>query len=402
MNEKISNHSEEHAHRAAYLIAGFIRKTLTEEEGDELDAWIVESDENLELFEKLTDEENIQIAMQDYLQLEGEKAEILVKVKKTIGLKSKNNSVRSVWLYLAAAFIILVAGSLFLFTKNNTKSGLEKTAAQLPGKQDIKAGSDKATLKLSDGRIIILDSSSKGLLTEDHWVKLTKQKNSELSYEEGEVSELAFNTLSIPRGSQYKLVLSDGSKVWMNAESSLYYPVAFTGSERRVELRGEAYFEVQRNASKPFVVSVRTTEGPVGEVKVLGTRFNINAYSDDNTVATTLMEGSVQLESRGQIKTLKPSEQAISSRNIKIIKVDTSEVMAWKDGKFLFRDATIHSIGEQIKRWYDVAVIYQGNVPDHFNAEIERGISLERLLHILEGTGSVHFSLVGKKLIIKP
>jgi transmembrane sensor len=402
MNEYISHHSEEQAHRTAYLIAGFIRKTLTEKEGNELDAWIVESDENLELFEKLTDEENIQIAMQDYLQLEREKAEVLVKVKKTIGLKSKNSLVRSVWPYLAAACIILVAGSLFLFRKNNTKSGFEKAVAQLPEKQNIKAGYDKAILTLSDGRSIILDSSSEGLLTEDHSAKLTKQKSGELSYEGSKVNELAFNTLSTPRGSQYKLVLSDGSKVWMNAESSLYYPVSFTGSERRVELKGEAYFEVQKNASKPFLVSILTAEGPISEVKVLGTRFNINAYSDDHTVATTLIEGSIQLESKGQTKILKPSEQAISSENIKIIKVDTGEVMAWKDGKFLFRDATMRSIGEQIKRWYDVAVTYQGNVSDHFNAEIDRNISLQKLLHILEGTGRVHFSLVGQKLTIKP
>jgi hypothetical protein len=294
-----------------------------------------------------------------------------------------------------------VAGSLFLFTKNKTKSGLEKAVVQLPVEQDIKADEDKATLKLSDGRIIILDSSSKGLLTEDHGIKLTKQKNSELSYEGSEVIELTFNTLSIPRGSQYKVILSDGSKVWMNAESSLYYPVSFIGSERKVELAGEAYFEVQKNPSKPFLVSIRAEGGLIGEVRVLGTRFNINAYNDDHSVTTTLMEGSVQLESKGQIKTLKPGEQAIISKNIKIIKGDTSEVMAWKERKFLFRDATIHSIGEQIKRWYNVEVVYQENVSDHFNAEMERNISLPRLLHLLEGTGQVHFSLVDKKLIIK-
>lgn len=198
------------------------------------------------------------------------------------------------------------------------------------------------------------------------------------------------------------MILSDGSKVWLNAESSLYYPVYFTGSQRKVELRGEGYFEIEKNGSKPFVVSIRTEDGLINEVKVLGTKFNVNAYEDERNITTTLVEGSVEVIHRGRTKALKAGEQAVISQNIKIRKVDTAEFLAWKEGKFLFRNASIRSIGEQIKRWYNVELVYEGNLTDHFNGEFERTIPLERLLFLLEGTERVHFSLDGNRLTVKP
>jgi transmembrane sensor len=190
--------------------------------------------------------------------------------------------------------------------------------------------------------------------------------------------------------------------IWLNAESSLRYPTSFNGESRNVELDGEAYFEVTPDAKAPFIVTYKTPNNNNGTVKVLGTHFNVNTYGDEGTVVTTLLEGSVQVTGNGQSKLLKPGQQALCSSDIKVVTTNTSEAVAWKDGKFLFRDATIHTIGEQIKRWYDIDVAYEGNITQHFNAEMSRDLPLSKLLDGLEGTMEVNFELKEKKLIIKP
>lgn len=390
------------AERIAYLIAGHLQDSLTPAEQDELDDWIVESDENLELFEQLTDEDNIETGIQQYLQTEREKAQALSGVKSTIERNAQNNISRKIWPYLIAASLIFIAVSLYLFTTNNKQKDIEKPIVQQSVKDDVKAGSDKAVLTLSDGRTIILDSLGTGLLTEDNGVMVTKQDRRELTYKSSAANPTGYNTLSIPRGGHYRLTLPDGSKVWLNAESSLRYPIAFQGAERSVELKGEGYFEVAKDAAKPFVVTIVTPSGEGGMVRVLGTHFNIDAYKDEGNICTTLLEGSIQITKGKLSKVIKPGEQAIINGGIKVTEADINEATAWKEGKFIFRDASIRSIGAQIKRWYDVEVVYQGNIQQHFNTEANRSVSLSKLLDALEGTGQVHFVLEGKKLIIKP
>jgi ferric-dicitrate binding protein FerR (iron transport regulator) len=395
------NHDEnlQKAERIAYLIAGHLKDTLSELERDELDEWITESDENLELFENLTDEDNIEAGIQKHRRMEKEKAEALAGVKEKIGIRQKTN-LRKLWPYLAAASVVLIAGSLYIL--NHTKDiPAEKPIAQRTTKSDIQAGSDKAVLTLSDGRTIILNSTVSGLLANEGSISIKKNEHGEIAYE-GTEQQMKYNTVSTPRGGEYKLVLGDGTEVWLNAESSIKFPAGFAANDREVELRGEAYFEVAKNATKPFKVSIITPNGSGGTVTVLGTKFNINAYTDEATVKTMLVEGSVRVEKNNVSKIISPGEQALSSNVITVIKADVREAIAWKEGKFLFRDATIRSIGEQLKRWYDIEVEYQGTISQHFNTEVSRNIPLSKLLSALEATVQVHFNLTGKKLVIKP
>jgi ferric-dicitrate binding protein FerR (iron transport regulator) len=402
MEPTSNNHDEDlqKAERIAYLIAGHIRETLTPKEADELDDWVSESDENLELFEKLTDEENIELGIQKYLQIEKEKAGALSGVKQAVGLKRKT-TIRKILPYLVAASVIIIAVSIYMIKTGTSGLIIEKPIVE-NGAGDIAPGSTKAVLTLSDGRTIILDSTGNGIIAEDGGVKVTKQNGGELSYHSSDANVLTFHTLSTPRGGRYNLTLPDGSKVWLNAESSLRYPITFTGTDRLVELRGEAYFEVAKKEASSFSVKIISANGAGETVRVLGTHFNINSYADEGTVITTLLEGSIEIEKNGKTKLLSPGEQALTSTDIKVIKTDVNEAVAWKEGKFLFRDATVRSIGEQIKRWYDVDVTYEGNITQKFNTEMSRNLPLLKLLDALEGTMQVHFTLDGKKLIIKP
>ncbi len=401
MNERPFNHDEnlQKADRIAYLIAGHLNSTLTQPEQDELDDWITESDANLELFEKLTDEDHIEAEMQKRLQLEGGKEKVLTGVKRQLGLK-KRSLVYKIVPYLAAASVILIT-TLFLFRNSIVNQDKEKTVVQAATNTGIAPGSDKAVLTLSDGRTIILDSTGAGVLANDGDISITKTKQGAVVYE-GTASATQYNILSTPRGGQFNLTLEDGTVVWLNAESSIKFPAGFAAAERNVDLRGEAYFAVAKNPAKPFRVNIITADGDAGTVEVLGTQFSVNGYRDEGVAKATLLEGSVRITMGEVSKVIKPGEQALINNGIKVVAADVGEETAWKNGKFLFRDATIRSIGEQIKRWYDVEVAYQGVLTQHFNMEVDRSVPLSRLLQLLQKTGQVHFELRGKKLTIKP
>ena len=217
----------------------------------------------------------------------------------------------------------------------------------------------------------------------------------------GKNIELKMNEISTPRGGQYNVILTDGTKVWLNAESSLKFPASFTDNIREVEVSGEAYFEVAKDVAKPFIVSINARTGKNQKVTVLGTHFNINAYEDESSTYVTLLEGSVKLDNGSTSKILTPGEQAVSTTGIEIRRGDVNEAVAWKEGKFLFHDATIQSIGEQIKRWYDIDVQYEQKGQKLFNTEVSRNVPLSKLLNGLEGTGQIEFKFENKKLIIK-
>lgn len=403
MKESSGNHDENlrKAERISYLIAGHLNNRLTPEEQDELDDWITESDENLELFEKLTDEDNIEMAMQQYQQLEKEKAGAFKGIKTAIDVKKRHGGLKKLWPYLVAASVLFIIASIYFIPDKNQNLRNEKPIAQNLKAGDVKAGGDKAVLTLSDGRAVILDSTGSGTIAHEGDIKINKNETGEIVYN-GTGGQPAYNSVSTPRGGQYKVVLSDGTGVWLNAESTLRFPAGFTTANREVELKGEGYFEVAKNTAKPFFVKVITASGDGGTIKVLGTHFNINGYYDDGSVKATLLEGSIQVEKNGERKTISPGEQAVINDKVSIVKADVTEETAWKDGKFLFRDATVKSIGEQLKRWYDVEVVYQGSIIHHFNTETSRDIPLSKLLDALEGTGQVKFELNGRTLTIKP
>jgi ferric-dicitrate binding protein FerR (iron transport regulator) len=194
------------------------------------------------------------------------------------------------------------------------------------------------------------------------------------------------------------VVLADGSKVWLNAASSLRYPTAFPGSERVVELTGEGYFEISADASKPFRVQVNGTE-----VEVLGTQFNVMAYPDEGGMRTTLVEGKVRISSAGGERTMAPGQQAVLKPNGNLsleAHADIEEAIAWQKGQFLFRDATIEEVCRQLARWYDLEVEYEDKIAHHFNAPIPRNMPLTKALALLEGPNRVQFRLEGKKLFV--
>ncbi|MEQ1797509.1 MAG: FecR domain-containing protein [Lacibacter sp.] len=275
---------------------------------------------------------------------------------------------------------------------------------------DIKPGSNKALLVLADGSTIILDSAANGTLSQQGNIKVQKLDNGLLAYSVNgkmitEKDEAFFNTISTPRGGQYQVTLSDGTKVWLNAASSIRFPVVFTGKERKVEITGEAYFEVAKNKTMPFKVKASSSE-----IEVLGTHFNVNSYDDETTIKTTLLEGSVKISvpalgNNQTAKFLKPSQQAGINKAGRInvtSDADTEEAIAWKNGLFIFNSTDVKSIMRQISRWYDVDVEYRGNVNLHFTGQLTRNENVASVFEKIALTEEVHFKIDGKKIIVSP
>ncbi|MGN6435675.1 MAG: FecR family protein [Agriterribacter sp.] len=311
------------------------------------------------------------------------------------------------WWRVAAAVVILLGIGSYIWFNRSAEAPKEMVKSKpAPTLKDIQPGGDKAVLTLADGSQIMLDSSGNGKLATQGNAEVIKLSGGQLAYKSGEkkTGEILYNTMSTPRGGQYSLILPDGSKVWLNAVSSIRYPTFFEGSERRVEITGEAYFEVAKDASRPFKVSVHSNPGNEGmEVEVLGTHFNINAYNDEPIAHTTLLEGSVKV-SRAAVSTIiKPGQQARfdNSGSMKVITdTDIAEVMAWKDGHFIFRDANLKFIMRQIMRWYNVEVKYEGDMPErYFTADISRNKTLADVLKILEQS-DIRFRLDGTTLVV--
>lgn len=303
--------------------------------------------------------------------------------------------------WAAASVILLLAGfSYFLFFHKTIKP--TQIAKVLPN--DIKAPqSNKAMITLANGQTVYLDSVGNGALAIQGNVKLVKLASGQIAYEYGSgkvISKMEYNTLSNPGGSKViNMTLADGSKVWLNAGSSLRYPVLFIGNERKVSVTGEAYFEVTHDASKPFIVNNGSMD-----VRVLGTHFNVNAFEDDgNDIKVTLLEGSVKINNENATGLLKPGQQAVVTKGIKVLNdVDLDLVMAWKNGYFQFDNASLQNVLKEVSRWYDVNVIYEGkNQPREFVGEIQRDLSLSEMLKLLE-RNKVHFRIQGKDLRIIP
>jgi ferric-dicitrate binding protein FerR (iron transport regulator) len=322
---------------------------------------------------------------------------------------------RHVWPRIAAAAVIIVlltAGSYFIFTKRQVKQTAAIETTQEFKNNDVAPGGNKAVLTLANGAQIILDSAGNGALTQQGNTKIIKLDNGQLSYNSLNGSQtlpdkVFYNTISTPRGGQYQVVLADGSKVWLNAASSLRFPTSFAAKEREVELTGEGYFEVTHDATKPFKVSVNGIE-----VRVFGTHFNINAYNDEATIKTTLLEGSVKVGKGSASKVIRPGEQAQiendgNALNPKIMvqAVDVDAAVAWKNGRFIFHGNDIQSVMRQLARWYDIDVNYQGNVTDEeFVGVINRSRyeNISEILDMLEKTRTVSFAISGRNVTVMP
>lgn len=305
----------------------------------------------------------------------------------------------------AAALLLLVAG-VYMFTKTAKQAPRQSAqSAKTTTTHDIDPGHNGAVLTLSNGSQIVLDSSQNGNLTRQGGVQVVKQ-NGQLTYDAAAGnSEVVYNTMSTPKGRQYQLVLSDGTKVWLNAASSIKFPTAFTGRERVVEISGEAYLEVASNAGQPFVVHV-VSSSPARDcqLQVLGTAFNVNAYDDEDGTRTTLLEGSLKVKG-GQTETLlTPGLQSrlLNNGNMTVLKDENLDaVLAWKNGFFTFDNTGIKTVMNQLTRWYGIEVEYKdGIIPqDNFWGDIPRNEKLSTVLNVLSKSG-VKFAIEGQKVVV--
>jgi transmembrane sensor len=303
-------------------------------------------------------------------------------------------------LSIAASILILfTAGLFFYFIKiEPTRQGLVKNVA----KPDLTPGGNKAILTLSNGQSIVLNGAKNGTLAKQGNTDINKLSGSAISYQGASniaaADAIIYNTASTPRGGQFQFILSDGTKVWLNSASSIKFPVAFNGSERKVELTGEAYFEVAHDAKRPFKVVSNQQQ-----VEVLGTHFNINAYNDEDVINTTLLEGSVKVTSANAAITIVPGQQAqFKNGKINVASVNVDDAVAWKNGLFNFNDNSIEEVMKQLSRWYDVDIKYEGKLPSRrFSGEISRNVNASQLLDILSFK-KIHYRIEGKSIIVMP
>jgi len=394
--------------RFKYLFNQYFQRTASEEEKAELFQYGGLSEYDATLHQLIQDTWNKTIP--DYQQGE----EIADKIFNRI-LQGKEMEVdtpvvsmnRRPWARVAAAsaiFILLGVGILSLVGVFNKKE--TEFISLLPDNQkfknDIAAPTkQKATITLADGTTVALDSLTSGILATQENVSVSKTRDGRIKYDGSGYLNLGlvYNTLSNPRGSQVvDLTLADGSRVWLNAGSSVTYPVAFVGNERKVSITGETYFEVAHDASKPFYVRKADVS-----ILVLGTHFNVNAYNDEADIKITLLEGSVKVLNAQSSLIIKPNQQAIVTNKDVLLnmKVDVEQVMAWKNGYFNFNNADIKKLMREIARWYAVEVVYEGAVPKQlFGGEMPRNSNLSQVLEILKTSG-VKFTIDGRKLKIE-
>ncbi|UOE46530.1 FecR domain-containing protein [Mucilaginibacter sp. SMC90] len=363
--------------------------------------------EEQKIFEEYRD--NFDLSDTPWLPVFGDKAEIEKLLKNDLHSRLSKNKIkklRSIYWPAAAAILVFALAGLFVANKYFKVKGT--TPYELSGNQnEIKPGSNKAVLTLADGKQIKLDSSRKGRLFTLNNVTADNDVDSSIIYKKNTSaitrSPQVYNIISTPQGGKYQLILADGTKVWLNAGTTIRFPIDFRNGDRVVELSGEAYFEVAHDASRPFKV---TSAGQV--VQVLGTHFNINAYADNGVVKTTLLQGRVKVYGKDQPSSavasaliIKPNEQAVfKGDQFFKVAVDAEEFVAWKRGVILFRDADIHDVMRKISRWYDVEVVYQGQMSkDTYSGEISRNAAFSEVLKILK-LDDINVKVSGRKLIV--
>jgi len=332
---------------------------------------------------------------------------------------------RTAWFRYAAAIIILFGIGTYLYINNQKEKPSVTQTNPVPVQNDVAPGGNKATLTLADGSKIVLDSAKSGQLAREANATIIKMADGKIVYDADEKlgDKILFNTMATPRGGQYQLTLPDGSQVWLNAESSITYPTAFSGSDRKVSITGEAYFEVAKNKSKPFIVSVSTAgvggPGEAGtggglEIEVLGTHFNVNSYKEEPTKNITLLEGSVRLSTldsrlstNNSVHTLilKPGQQGqLTDRGLFLAaNPDLDQVMAWKNGRFKFgAGMQIEEIFRQISRWYDVDITYEGKITGTIGGSLSRQVNISKVLELMQSTGTISYRIEGKRVVVSP
>lgn len=392
----------EKAREIRVLLLKHLRNELTPEEDNKLRRWIAESGDNRRLFEEISNEDSLQEMVKDYFEVRRRAAQRR-RAAEVVIMPTR----RRTWIRYVAAACMLMGLSLvgYVWFKTDTKQVTQTETTEKPIQPAIPPGKDGAILTLGDGTQIILDSVANGKLAQQGKATII-HKDGQISYREtgGQPEKVVYNTTSTPRGRQYKLLLSDGTAIWLNAASSVTYPTGFAGNKREISVTGEVYIEVARNKSKPFIVHVTNTNV---DVEVLGTRFAVNSYPDEPYVKTTLLEGSIRLAAQVQGKNttilLKPGEQTrVSHENLEVIKdADTEEATAFIHGFFSFRQSDIRAVMRQLEKWYDLQVTIDPSVSKRtFAGEIERNLPLPTVLKILERNG-FRFTVDGTRVQVR-
>lgn len=384
------------------LIFKYLQEEISEDEKIVLEAWLNLSEGNRKWFEELTDKKILQTRWSSfYAGLEEQES----ARKRVFEGKVPGRMVRLRWIGLAAASVILMIVSFAVFTWDDQKEikTIVAESQEQRFKNEVKSpGNNKAILTLDNGRKIYLDSVGNGTILSEKNVHVEKLDDGRIAYKQGPGSgAVVFNTLSNPRGSKViDITLSDGSRVWLNNESSIQFPLAFSNDERKVVITGEAYFEVAKDAKRKFIVE---SNGVITEV--LGTHFNINAYPGDPNITTTLLEGAVNVRKNAREVVLKPGQQSkVTGDIIQLIsRADVEDVIAWKNGLIVFDHTDITAIFKQIERWYDVEIEVPGklNVSEGIG-ELPRTMNLTDVLKVLEINSKLSFKIEGKKVTVLP
>ena len=406
------------------LLDSYIAGSATQQEQQLVEQWLEENDQQNTEWQLMNNKDKAAWLLQLYRDIDNSITPKDAGWQDDDTIDSSLAWYKKFWLPVAAALIVSIGAGIyyFLLPQEERATPVSVIAPQL--QNDALPGTNKAILMLDNGKTILLDDSQDGVLVKQGGTAVSKQGENLMYKGKGNNDKdapVVFNTLTTPRGGQYKLVLADGSKVWLNASSSIRYPVSFTGNERKVEITGEVYFEISQlsvdglkgKATKriPFIVKVNMLGREGAEVEVLGTHFNINAYDDEDAISTTLLEGSIKISPpRPNEKSLEaviitPGQQARLNKNglLQLVKeVNIEETVAWKNGLFMMDGVAIPAVLRQLARWYDVDIVYGNGIPEgRITGDIPRDMNLSEVLKVMELSG-VHFKIDNKKIIVNP
>jgi transmembrane sensor len=378
--------------RIIYLLSKRLQEKLSDDEEHEIEQWREASDKNRLLFEQLIDRQSVKPSLERMQRYDAEPA--IGRWKTHIAIQQKQNKRR--YYAFAASIILLLSIGILLNNKHKLFEVVQ------PG--DITPGRSKAHLILADGSVLSLDSLPFGASTNRAGIQVSKTADGKISCNYLQTNARidtppAYNTISTPLGGEYQVVLPDGSNVWLNANSSLRFPSKFPAKKRTVELLGEAYFEVAANANAPFVVVTNKQT-----IQVLGTKFNIRAYKEDQVMKTTLLEGSVQVRTASHKQLIQPGQEArthVNADNLEVVSCDINEAVAWKNGYFIFNDESIVDIMTKVSRWYNIEVVYEGDVKSKiFAGTFSKKKSLQKLLESFASTEQISYKIVGRRVTI--
>jgi len=371
--------------RINYLSSKLLQGEITPAERQELDDWYNNFD-------------TLEYQMHSDLSKQAFADQLYQQISSKTGLKTVKHFYDYRYAAIAASLLLCLSTAVYIVYTNTRKT---VTIAQHIS--DIKPGGNRATLTLANGKIIDLKNAPNGLLATGGTQSVHKTSEGVIAYNDSEktTGNNDYNTLSTPRGGQFSVKLPDGTLAVLDAQSSIRYPSSFNAGNRIVEVSGQVYFEVVHRAKQPFIVKTAAQT-----IEDLGTHFNINAYPDAATVKTTLEEGQVSITTSAKTVFLKPGQAALShadSQEINVTTADLEETLAWKNGYFRFNDEHIENIMSQIGRWYNIEVVYSGQLPaDGFNGTILRSKNLSQVLNMLERTGIIHFKIEGRRITVLP